>query len=57
MLTLFIQEMSKAFPTLMETLLHERDMLVLIYLTSYIYCLLYVHGCIFYRIVSGKYSC
>ncbi|URD71875.1 TraB family [Musa troglodytarum] len=26
MLTLFIQEMSKAFPTLMETLLHERDM-------------------------------
>ncbi|RWW82478.1 hypothetical protein BHE74_00009060 [Ensete ventricosum] len=28
MLTLFIQEMSKAFPTLMETLLHERDMLL-----------------------------
>ncbi|KAG9454202.1 hypothetical protein H6P81_007106 [Aristolochia fimbriata] len=26
MLTLVIQEMSKAFPTLMETLLHERDM-------------------------------
>ncbi|KAH7675690.1 TraB/PrgY/GumN family protein [Dioscorea alata] len=26
MLTLVIQEMSKAFPTLMETLIHERDM-------------------------------
>uniref|UniRef100_A0A452ZGD1 Uncharacterized protein n=1 Tax=Aegilops tauschii subsp. strangulata TaxID=200361 RepID=A0A452ZGD1_AEGTS len=26
MLTLVIQEMSKAFPSLMETLLHERDM-------------------------------
>ncbi|XP_058092382.1 uncharacterized protein LOC131238804 [Magnolia sinica] len=26
MLTLVIQEMSKAFPTLMETLLHERDL-------------------------------
>ncbi|EHA8591176.1 putative traB domain-containing protein [Cocos nucifera] len=26
MLTLVIQEMSKAFPTMMETLLHERDM-------------------------------
>lgn len=27
-LTIVIQEMSKEFPTLMETLLHERDMLV-----------------------------
>ena len=26
MLTLVIQEMSKAFPSLMDTLLHERDM-------------------------------
>ncbi|KAL6553567.1 hypothetical protein OROGR_007409 [Orobanche gracilis] len=25
MLTLIIQEMSKQFPTLMETLVHERD--------------------------------
>lgn len=29
MLTLVIQEMSKEFPTLMETLVHERDKLVL----------------------------
>lgn len=29
MLTLVIQEMSKQFPTLMETLVHERDQLVL----------------------------
>lgn len=28
MLTLVIQEMSKEFPTLMETLVHERDQLV-----------------------------
>lgn len=28
MLTLVIQEMSKRFPTLMETLVHERDQLV-----------------------------
>lgn len=28
MMTLVIQEMSKEFPTLMETLLHERDQLV-----------------------------
>lgn len=30
MLTLVIQEMSKEFPTLMETLVHERDQLVFI---------------------------
>ena len=35
MLTLVIQEMSKQFPTLMETLVHERDKLV--FLTSTIY--------------------
>lgn len=29
MLTLVIQEMSKKFPTLMDTLVHERDQLVL----------------------------
>lgn len=28
MITLVIQEMSKQFPTLMETLVHERDQLV-----------------------------
>ena len=29
MLTLVIQEMSKEFPSLMDTLVHERDQLVL----------------------------
>lgn len=33
MMTLVIQEMSKEFPTLMETLLHERDQSVLCSLT------------------------
>ena len=33
MLTLVIQEMSKEFPTLMETLVHERDQLVFFLLT------------------------
>lgn len=36
MLTLVIQEMSKQFPTLMETLVHERDQLVSFCLLSFV---------------------
>lgn len=40
MLTLVIQEMSKKFPTLMETLVHERDQLYssFIYIISFSCC-------------------
>lgn len=40
MLTLVIQEMSKEFPTLMETLLHERDRSVFYSFTSSIHLIL-----------------
>lgn len=39
MLTLVIQEMSKEFPTLMETLVHERDKLVSLLLLIFIFYL------------------
>jgi pheromone shutdown protein TraB len=38
MLTLVIQEMSKQFPTLMDTLVHERDQLVVFCLC--LFCIL-----------------
>jgi len=37
MLTLVIQEMSKQFPTLMDTLVHERDQLVVFCLWLFLY--------------------
>ena len=37
MLTLVIQEMSKQFPTLMDTLVHERDQLVVFCLCLFLY--------------------
>ena len=41
MLTLVIQEMSKEFPVLLETLVHERDRLVYSCLCAAIYLFLF----------------
>lgn len=40
MLTLVIQEMSKEFPTVMETLVHERDKLVSLFSCLYTYLII-----------------